>query len=108
MLKVLSSFDREGLINRPSKEIRVLTFLVKKIYINNEALQSVYFLRTRKVVVVLVDLKSTRLIQIKKRSILSVLPPVNKLNLYCNKLNQGQVAKSCTTLYLPRFLSRLK
>ena len=27
-------------------------------------------------------------IQIKKRSILSVLPPKNKLNLYCNKLNQ--------------------
>ena len=41
---IISSCDREGLINRPSKEIRVLTFLVKKIYINNEALQSVYFL----------------------------------------------------------------
>ena len=27
-------------------------------------------------------------ILIKKRSILSFLPPTNKLNLYCNKLNQ--------------------
>ena len=61
MLKVLSSCDREGkgLLKQAFKRNKSTNFSGEK-KINNEALQSVYFLWIRQVEVVLVDLESTR------------------------------------------------
>ena len=61
MLKVLSSCDRQekGLLKQAFKRNKSTNFSGEK-KINNEALQSVYFLWIRQVVVVLVDLESTR------------------------------------------------
>ena len=63
MLKVLSSCDREGkgLLKQALKRKKSTNFSGEKKNINNEALHSVYFLWIRQVVVVLVDLESTRL-----------------------------------------------
>ena len=57
MLKVLSSCDREekGLLKQAFKRNKSTNFSGEK-KINNEALQSVYFLWIRQVVVALVDL----------------------------------------------------